>query len=279
MPATRAPRAAAVDRRRRQSPPPARSRRPTAAEHRRRARAARRARSFALLALVLVVLIVTLALTAFGGGGHPAAEPVRLASGSRLLPAGPPRPQVIALQGPLRIQLPVAQSEVTAVGYHAASDGALALQPFGKRANEGVVARLFHKIFGGGGGGLRWYQLSGGEGAPTAALDVGAPPGTDVYAPVDGTIVALTDYVLDGRVYGKRIDIQPAGSPSVVVSLTHLRPDPALTVGSSVASASSRLGTVVDVSKAERQALAAHTQDAGNHVTIEVRQAASLPLS
>jgi murein DD-endopeptidase MepM/ murein hydrolase activator NlpD len=276
MPATRAPRAAAADRRRRQTPPP---RRATAAELRRQARAARRARRFALLALVLVVLIVTLALMAFGSGTPQATEPVRLASGSRLLPAGPPRPQVIALQGPLRIQLPIAQSEVTAVGYHAASDGALALQPFGKRANEGVVARLFHKVFGGGGGGLRWYQLPGGQGARTAALDVGAPPGTDVYAPVDGTIVGLTDYVLDGRVYGKRIDVQPAGSPSVVVSLTHLRPDPALTVGSSVAAANSKIGTIVDVSKAERQALAAHTQDAGNHVTIEVRQAASLPIS
>src|SRR5690349_8727014 len=275
MPATPGPRAAAPARRTRPAPPP---RRPTAAERRRHARSARRARRFALLALVAIVLIVTLALTAFGGGSARPTDPVRLASGSRLLPAGPPRPQVIALQGALRIELPVAQSEVTAVGYHAASDGALPLQPFGKRANEGVVSRLFHKVFGGGGGGLRWYQLPGGQGAPTAALDVGAPPGTDVYAPVDGTVVGLTDFVLDGKVYGKRIDVQPSGSPSVVVSLTHLRPDPALTVGSSVAAGTSKIGTVVDVSKAERQALAAHTQDAGNHVAIEVRQAATLPL-
>ena len=31
---------------------------------------------------------------------------------------------------------------------------------------------------------------------------------------------------------GARIDIQPSGNPSLVVSLTHLRPDPNLTVGS-----------------------------------------------
>jgi murein DD-endopeptidase MepM/ murein hydrolase activator NlpD len=274
MPATRAPRAAAADRRRQASP---RSR-PTTAERRRQARATRRVRRFALLALVLVVLVVTLALTAFGGGSALPAEPVRLAGGARLLPAGPPSPQVIALQGPLRIQLPIAQSEVTAVGYHAASDGALPLQPSGKRANEGVVARLFHEVFGGGGDGLRWYQLPGGQGPPHSALDVGAAPGTDVYAPVDGTIVGITDFVLDGKAYGKVVDIQPSGSPSVVLSLTHLRPDPALTVGSSVAAGNSKIGTVVDVSKAERQALAAHTQDAGNHVSLEVRQAATLPL-
>jgi hypothetical protein len=167
---------------------------------------------------------------------------------------------------------------VTAIGYHAASDGALALQPFGKRANEGVLSRLFHKVFGGGGGGLHWYQLPGGEGAQTAVCDVGAAAGTDVYSPVDGTVVGLTDFVLDGHVYGKQIDLQPAGAPSVVVTLTGLRPDPALSVGSSVAAGSSKVGTIVDVSHAERQALAAHTQDAGNHVSIEVRAAATLPV-
>ena len=48
---------------------------------------------------------------------------------NRLLPSGPPSPQVVALEGALRIQLPVAQSRLTAVGYHASGDGAVALQP------------------------------------------------------------------------------------------------------------------------------------------------------
>lgn len=227
------------------------------------------------LTAIAVVALVTLLLTAFGSGGSrtvPASPP---AGASRLLPARP-HPQVVALQGSLRILLPIAQSRVTAIGYHATPDGALALEPVGAQANEGLFSRLFHRVFGGGSHGLRYYQLGGDGGPATAALDVGAAPGTDVYSPVDGTVVGLTDYVLSGRVYGARIDIQPSGAPSIVVSLTRLRPDPALTVGSSVAAGSSKIGTVIDFSGVERQALARYTQDAGNHVSLEVHPAATL---
>ena len=64
---------------------------------------------------------------------------------------------------------------------------------------------------------------------------MGAAPGTDVYSPVDGTIVGITPLMLRGKVFGARIDVQPTNEPALVVRLTHLRPDPALTVGSSVA--------------------------------------------
>jgi hypothetical protein len=179
----------------------------------------------------------------------------------------------VALHSGLRIQLPVAQSRVTAIGYHSSGDGALPLTPLGRQGNEGALARLAHKIFGGGGGGFVYYQLSGGD---TAVLDVGALPGTDVYTPVDGTIVGISDYILDGRAYGSRIDIQPSAAPSLVVSLTHLTPDPALTVGSTIAASSTKVGRVVDLSGVETQALSRYTQDAGNHVSIELRAAANL---
>src|SRR5439155_24692588 len=121
----------------------------------------------------------------------------------------------------------------TAIGYHAASDGALSLSPLGHQGNEGALQRVFHKIFGGGGGPPTWYRLSGGT---TSALDVGAPVGTDVYAPVDGTIVGITPYVVAGHRYGARIDIQPQSAPSLIVSLTQLRADPSLAVGVNVVS-------------------------------------------
>jgi hypothetical protein len=107
---------------------------------------------------------------------------------------------------------------------------------------------------------------------------VGAAPGTDVYSPVDGTIVGITPYVLDGKHYGARIDVQPSGNPSIVVSLTHLHLDPSLTVGSTVSATTSKLGTILDFAKIERQALARVTQDAGNHVAIEVHPAATLSI-
>ena len=63
-----------------------------------------------------------------------------------------------------------------------------------------------------------------------------------------------------------------------MLSLTQLEPDPALTVGSMVAASSTKVGRVIDLSGVEKQALAHYTQDAGNHVSIEIRPAATLTL-
>jgi hypothetical protein len=237
-------------------------------------RADQRARRFAALTLVAIVAVVMLALTAFGGGPPATVEPAPAAS-KQLPPTGTPAPLIVAVRGALRLQLPIQQSRVTAIGYSDAADGAVALSPLGRQGNEGAFARLKRKIFGGGHGNLVYYRLSGGE---TSQLHVGAAPGTDVYSPVSGTVVALTPYVINLRQHGVRIDIQPTATPSLVVSLTHLRADPALSVGYAVAAGTTKIGTVLDLSKVERQTLARYTQDAGNHVTVEVRPAASLTL-
>ena len=227
------------------------------------------------LVLLASVALITLLLTAFGSGGSRPVRTTAPAPATRLLPAGPPRPEVVALQDSLRLQLPVAQSRVTAIGYHASGDGALALDPVGHQANQGLLSRVARSLLGGDGSGLRYYVLGGDQGPATSSLDIGAPPGTDVYSPVDGTIVGITPYVLAGKTYGARIDIQPSGSPSLVVSLTHLRPDPSLRVGSTVSSTTSKLGTVANFTGVEQQALARYTQNAGNHVAMSVHPAAA----
>jgi hypothetical protein len=249
-----------------------------AARHRRaQHQAVRRRRRVAGLVVLAIVTLIILLLTAFGTGRQtPNSGALGPAPVNRLLPSGPPSPQVIALEGALRIQLPVAQSRLTAIGYHASGDGAVALQPLGSQANPGTLTRLARRVFGGGSRGARWYQLAGGEGPTTAALDVGALPGTDVYSPVDGSVIGLTPYIVNGERFGSEIDVQPTGAPSFVVSITHVKPDPSLTVGSSVAAGTSKLGVVLDFSRVEEQALARYTQDAGNHVEIEVRPAAAL---
>src|SRR6266508_2940455 len=221
-------------------PMPAPSRQaPAARMHHRRKPVPHRTRRLVVLTVVSGALLGTLFVTAFGQSATREASQALPGPASRLLPVGPPTPLTVALHSGLRIQLPVAQTRVTAIGYHSADDGVLPLTPLGHQGNEGALARLAHKIFGGGGGGFVYYQLSGGE---TAVLDVGAVPGTDVYAPVDGTIVGISDYVLNGHVYGSRVDIQPSSAPSLVVSLTHLNPDPALTVGSAIAASSTKIG-------------------------------------
>jgi murein DD-endopeptidase MepM/ murein hydrolase activator NlpD len=259
--------------------PPPRARGQARRTSKGRAAARRRARRIAALIAVSIALVVTFLLTAFGTGSPAQTVPTRPAPATRLLPTGQPRPQVVAMRGPdLRLLLPIDQSRVTAIGYHAAGGGALALEPVGRQANEGLFARVARKLFGGGEHGLTYYELGGDEGPSTAVLDVGAAPDTDVYSPVDGTVVGITPYTLRGKTYGARIDIQPTAAPALVVRLTHLRPDPALTVGSSVAAAVSKIGTIIDFSAVERQALARYTQDAGNHVSTEIHPAASLAL-
>jgi hypothetical protein len=243
----------------------------------RQRRAARRARRFAALTIVSSVVVITLVLTAFSSS-TPAGEVETTAPSPRLLPNSPPLPQIVARQGPLRLQLPISQPRVTAIGYHAAGNGALPLEPLGRQRNQGLLGRVADRIFGAERGGLVYYRLEGGAGTSTGSLNVGAAPTTDVFSPVDGVVIGITDYVLNGRPHGVRVDIQPTSAPSLVVSLTRVRPDPALTVGMTVAAASSRIGTVLDLSGLERQALARYTQDAGNHVAIEVHTAATLAL-
>jgi murein DD-endopeptidase MepM/ murein hydrolase activator NlpD len=237
---------------------------------------ARRARRVAALVVVATVSLVTLVLTAFGTGAPTTVSFTGPAPTGRLLPAGPPRPQVVAMQDTLRIQLPVNQNRITAIGYHASGTGALALQPVGTQANAGLVGRLLHKLFGETGSDLRYYLLDGGVGPQTGGLDVGAPVDTDVYAPVDGSVIAIPDQVLSGRSYGVRIDIQPSGNPGVVVSLENMRADPALTVGSTVIAGRTKIGRISDLSKVERAGLARYTQDNGQHVHLEVHPATSI---
>ena len=236
---------------------------------RRRGRAARRWTIVGLLAGT--ALVVTIMLAAFSS--PPSSL---LACDSGLLETGRPPPKTIAFQGDVGIDLPVSCQSVTALGYHGASGNVLPLEPVGRQANEGIFARILHRLTEDDASGITYYQLSGGTGPNTGALDVGAPAGTPVYAPVNGTVVSIRDFVLDGRRYGHRIDVVPDESPSVVVSIRRLRADRSLTVGSSVAKGTSKIGKVLDLSRAEDQALADVTNDPGNHVTIEVRPAANL---
>jgi hypothetical protein len=226
------------------------------------------------MVVVLVVLVVVL-LSAFGGAAAPPQQTIPV-SASRLVPAGPPTLEVVAKVGALHLQLPVSQSRLTAIGYQGGTEGAIALDPIGNQANQGLLQRLARKLVGASTAGPRWYQLPGGVGPSTSALDVGAAAGTDVYSPVDGTVIGIDPVVIDGRRLGSEIEIQPSSSASLVVSISHVRADPAIAVGSPVTSGASRLGSMVDFASAEHQALARYTNDSGNHVVVEVHPSASL---
>ena len=239
--------------------------------HRRRAQ--QRARWLALAVAVGVLGVVTLLLTAFGTdrGGAPATAASTTASAP--ITSTPPTPLVLATVGNLRVQSPIAQDGITAVGFHDAQDGSLELNPVGPQANEGLLARLWHRVTGSSRTGLAWYQLEGGA---LRTLVVGSTAGTDVYSPVDGTVVAIRSHVVSGRTLGSELELRPSSAPSLVVYLQNVRPDPALAVGANVAAGSSKLGTVVDMSAVERQSLAPFSGDSGNNVSIQVYPSATL---
>ena len=227
-----------------------------------------------MIGIVAAFALVTLILTAFGSsspdGAATTATPRPVAAGV------PPEPEILATVGNLQIRLPIAAEAVTAIGFHGADGGAMELAPVGRQANEGLLARLWRRIAGSAQDGPVWYQLEGGPG--TEVLAVGATPGTDVYSPVAGTVASISDFVIDGKAYGSRIDVQPNAAPSLIVTLSHLDPDPSLAVGSPVLASSSKLGTVVDLAVVELQALAKHARARGNNVSIDVHPAAgSLP--
>jgi hypothetical protein len=234
-----------------------------------RRRAQARARRIAVAGVIAVLAAVTLALTAFDNESVPAV--------SRPAPppvtSAPPDAHVLATVGNLRVQSPVAQGGVTAVGLHSSENGALVLKPVGPQVNEGLLARLWRRITGAERSGLAWYQLSG---EPLRALDVGAVAGTDVYSPVDGTVVALRDRIISGRKVGAEIELRPSSAPSLVVSIQNVNPDPALTIGANVAAGSSKLGTVADIRRFERQALERYGAEGGNNVSIQVFPSATL---
>ncbi len=220
-----------------------------------------------------MLLAITFAFTAFSGEEAPSAAPSTTVPMSAPVTTTRPDPLILATVGNLRIQSPVAQDGVTTVGFHGSGQGALVLQPVGPQANEGLLARLWHRITGSERRGLPWYQLESGS---LRTMDVGAVPGTDVYSPIDGTVVAIRDQVISGRRVGAEIELRPSSAPSLVVELQHVDPDPTLSVGENVAAGSSKLGTVVDITRFERQSLSRYSGDNGANVAIQVYPSATL---
>ncbi|MFN8224554.1 MAG: hypothetical protein U0R50_15045 [Gaiellales bacterium] len=240
----------------------------------RQRRAQLRARRLALLTVVSVLLVVTLALSAFGGNSERAPDTVITPPPGETSSARPAA-KLLATVGNLRLQLPVPETAVTAIGFHGARDGAMALNPHGRQGNEGLLARLWRRVAGAGrDDSVVWFQLGGSSG--TEVMDVGAAPGTDVYAPVDGSVVSISTITINGRELGKRIDLRPTAAPSTTVSIANVDPDPSLAVGTPVEARVSKLGQVVHIAAVEEQALAEHTASDGNNIAISVYASTSL---
>jgi hypothetical protein len=227
--------------------------------------------------------VVVLGATALRGGSAPRIQAAVAVTPPKhaLAPDGPPIPTLMA-GGPngLELDVPVAQGRVTAIVYHGVGDAhTIALAPAGHQKNAGILTKLSNLLTGTStGAGPAYYVDSAGGGPETGSVDIGAVAGTRVYSPVDGTIVGIRPYVLDGSPHGSILQIQPTSTPADIVTLTNIRTTSQIAVGDQVIAARSRLGTVIDLSRVITQELAKYTSDAGNHVHLEVGPAPAASL-
>lgn len=171
--------------------------------------------------------------------------------------AGAPPELTIARAEGVQVNLPIDPAVITAAAFHPVDEpGAVGLESTG---------------------GIPIQQGARNErpGAETAGLDIGAPVGTPVYAPVDGVVVSVAPYkVVGDQVRGYELSIAPdVASRGVVLRMTHLN-DPETgdrpQVGMSVQVGQTLLGRVIDMSDLGRQELANFTSDSGNHVHLEL---------
>ena len=245
---------------------PALTREQLAARRATRRQRERRRRTLLLLAALLPIAAAAAlaAAIASGSGGSDApiavsparvsvADPIPAAG---LTPEKTPEDVTVATADGLGIQLPVPRSVITAVAYHAVeTSSAVPLDPQG-----GVDYHIASR--------------AGRPGSETAGLDVGAPAGTTVYSPVDGVVVSVVDpYLVFGKRAGYELLVQPSRAAGLLVRITHLD-DPRAAdrpkVGQAVRAGRTVIGSVADLAGIAKQELAQFTNDAGNHVHVEV---------
>jgi hypothetical protein len=240
----------------------------------RRRRDPRRLRLIAGLVLALIAVVVLTWLLRSGSGGTDTTG-IAPPNSKVLAPDGPPQVQTMATAGGLILDVPITQGRITAIVYHATGTAdAIPLQPAGKQRNEGFLARLGDSLFGSGGnGGPAYFIDGGGSGPDTSSVDVGAPAGTSVYAPVDGIVVSVQPYVLNGLQRGSIVQIRPDIAPAVIVTVGNLGEHLNVDVGTPVKAAQTKLGSVIDLSKLLDQTVARYTSDAGNHASFQISPA------
>lgn len=254
---------------------------PSLEEERRRHRTARTVAVTSVAAVVGIVLLVWVV----GLLGHEVVQadvaPAAASGGPSAVPlqaAGPPNPQLLAEavveedEPGLRLQLPINRAAVTGIGFGPRRErGVVELQPSGQRANLSWGRRIVQRFLSTSAiGDLRWFRLGDGT---AAMVTVGAAPGTDLYAPLDGTVIAIAPYELSGETHGSIVQLQPLGDGQTVVVLRNLDvaagPD-ALAVGQKVSEGSTLIGHVRDLRGAADAPLADYTHNSGSGVQLYV---------
>jgi hypothetical protein len=192
---------------------------------------------------------------------------------------------LIASYGDLVIHSPISANHITEIEFHQASyDTALQLtslvtivdaqavadkqgtthipvedQPFG---DEPLIAEA-----------VSTWRLDS-VGPEMSSVDVGALTGTEVYAPVSGTIVKIKTYSLFGLIDDYEVHIQSPEHPELDIVMLHIE-DLSVQVGDRVYGGCTRIATVRDIGSVIDNNLSNFTAsgDPGNHCHVQVNDA------
>ena len=226
----------------------------------------------AFVVLCLVVAGILVAVLASGNTKQVDGETasVGATSSKPVAATGEARPAFARL-GDRNLLLPVAAGDVTIIAYQpVADDRAVDLSPMGDQANANTVVRFFRGIFSGEPL-VRYYLLTGENGAPTSSVLIGAPAGSPVTTPVSGVVTAVKQYKLYGRYDDVQIDIRPEELSSDTVSIMFIS-DPVVSIGEVVTAGKTRLGKVRECPPDLGAGIAEFTHDSGSHIHMWVTQ-------
>ena len=246
-----------------------------------------RRRRHTLVVLSLTALAgIAAAATILGGSGTPVATREADAMSSPALagsavgavsqPEREPTPLLATCEG-VEVRLPVDPQDITAVAFHQASyanalsmtalvpDADMELATALKRAPDPIAEVT--EVGTWGGFCLRLWR-SGHYGPADTAVDVGAAPGTTVYAPVTGTVVVVKQYDLYNTYEDYRIEIAPDGTEDVHVVLIHIK-DARVSVGDRVKAGVTPIAAVRMLSDRFPIQLDGYTGDGGDHVHVQ----------
>jgi len=192
-----------------------------------------------------------------------------------------PTPLLASYQG-LQIRLPVSVADLTEVGFHQASyPYALRVKTKVPDANmtsakkdksthrdkseqaTGPTAWLTGRV-------LRMWRARPGK--PDTAIDVGARPGSDVFAPVSGTVVKVKHFKLYEKYGDVEVHIQPDGHPKLDLVMIHLD-DVSCAPGDRVLAGVTRIAAVRRIDRRIASQLRSYTKNRGYHTHVQLNDA------
>ncbi len=228
--------------------------------------------SAAFLAAMFVIAVLALGVTlvSSGGSSSPLLDNETMSAAREMASMMSPKQIPLAQAGNLQLMLPIYEKTVTVIGFQPVNDAnVVSLTPLGRQVDGSAGLHALSEISPQGG--PQYVVLDGGDesGSQIGEMDVGAPAGSSVFAPVDGVVVGISDYSIDGQCPDTMVKIQPQAQMQVLVVLSHVD-QPAISLGQPVRSGVTRIGTVRGLAGCLDQPLKQYTSDNGNHLQLQV---------